>query len=143
MKTLKLLIAMVLLCMVAPTIAQDQGVDNYVYQASLQCPLKITLRTGELSQPITYRLSYHGAKKPTEGAVEKNGVVEMRLPVTHQWYDVSIGRAEIDKTAYTLEVGQGCASLSAAEAPAPVLSEDKFVAAMTKLTAFIHLIHSR
>lgn len=142
MKTLKILISMVLLFMIAPTMAQDRSIDSYSYKANPRCEFKIVVRAGKTDSSITYRLTFNGAALPTEGTLDADGIAELLLPISRQWYVLFIERDEADKELYTIKTSQGCDGSFARGvlAPAPILTENKWAAVQEKLKKFTQLI---
>lgn len=143
MKTLKLWITILMLCMIVPAMAQDEETDGYVYQGNLDCQAKITLTVGDTDYPLTYRLTYHNGPV-VEGTVMANEEVEFRLPRTRQWYQLFIGRDEVDEGLYALESSSGCNDSTSGDifAPDPVLTEDEWSAARAILRQFIQRINA-
>jgi hypothetical protein len=138
MKTLKIWVALLMLCIIVPTMAQ--AVDSYAYQANPRCEVKITLKTLDTVDPLTYRLTYAGAASK-EGTLGPNETVDLLLPLSSQWYQLFIERGDAEQALYTLESQTNCNGFSASgiKAPPPVLNETQWAAARDKLKRFAQL----
>jgi hypothetical protein len=143
MKILKMLVAVVLLCMIVTTMAQDLETDSYSYQANPTCEVKISIKGDALlTEPITYSLTYQGAV-PTVGTVAAGASAQLRLPVSRQWYSLTIERDAADEGLYTISTGCGGFNAQAVNAPAPILNEDQWAAARAKLSQFLKSLNAR
>jgi hypothetical protein len=142
MKTLKFVVALVLLVLIVPVMAQDYNTDSYAYQGSTGCQVKILITTGKIKNSINYRLTYQGAQDVT-GTVDASETEYLLLPVTRQWYQLFVERAEVDKELYTVE-STGCdgSERKGVTAAAPILTEDAWANAQSKLKSFLEQIHS-
>jgi len=139
MKILKRILALVLLCAAVPTLAQEaRGVDKYSYEANPGCQIKISVQAGATKYTINYSVSFNGAPTSVQGTVDPNGLGDVLLPASRQWYNLSVDRAEADKDLYAVKVGCDTAGgTSGVLAPTPILTLDQWNSAQQLLTTFV------
>lgn len=103
----RLLSLIVLLILAIPLLAQDQGFESYVYQSNPLCEFQITLSSAGISGNLTYHLTFDGATAE-EGTMGANASIEMRLPVSQQWFVLVVERDAADKGLYSVKSGLAC-----------------------------------
>jgi hypothetical protein len=141
MKTLKILIAIALVCIMGSALAQSQSTDSYAYQANPSCEFKITVSNPATSDALTYRLTFNLAT-PTQGTVDPGTSVKLRLPKSSQWYELFIEHTSGDDGLYTIETGCDTSGAATIAAPNPVITESQWATAQERLKTFIQQINA-
>jgi hypothetical protein len=115
---MKSFLLFILLSLVMPLLAQDQGFESYIYQSNPLCEFRITVSTADTAGTLTYHLTFDGATA-SEGTLGADQSVEMVLPISQQWFVLVVERDAEDRGRYSVESGLDCDGDGASEGGSP------------------------
>lgn len=101
----RLLFLLLIMCPL-PVLAQDAA-DVYFFQANTLCTFKIAVAGGTSEAPLTATLRLGDAVEQ-QAVIDPGQSVELRLPLSNQWYVLTVAFSEADRDRYTLDTGLDC-----------------------------------